>query len=422
MASTQMASTSTAAFTAGRRIGAVRGTPRKSRPTIVSALPKQDNAGNGVQKALNAGAKFAVSLAAAQLALSGAAMADLPPQIDDNANFGPNEVSKQTIKDTSVGADNAFDQAAPGRSGGLFGGASVGKNEPGAVDPSKVKEKGSNVVDKIKSALPFQTLSVFELAEAEDYQTPPQENQNADLGPNEVTKESIGDISLDANNPFDTAAPGRSGQTFGENGPGSGDTGAVDESKVKEKALGASSVFDKIKAALPFQTLPVFELAEAEDYQTPPQENQNADFGPNEVTKESIGDISLDANNPFDTAAPGRSGGTFGKSGPGSGDVGAVNPAEVKGKALKASSLFDKLRALLPFGNMPIYDLSVSPDNKNLGPNEVGKKELAQLPGANNKFDTATPGRAGEGLSNLKKDAPRAASDVIKDALSKVGN
>ncbi len=41
-------------------------------------------------------------------------MADLPPQIDDNANFGPNEVSKQTIKDTSVGADNAFDQAAPG--------------------------------------------------------------------------------------------------------------------------------------------------------------------------------------------------------------------------------------------------------------------------------------------------------------------
>ncbi len=68
--------------------------------------------------------------------------------------------------------------------------------------------QGSNVVDKIKSALPFQTLSVFELAEAEDYQTPPQENQNADLGPNEVTKESIGDISLDANNPFDTAAPG----------------------------------------------------------------------------------------------------------------------------------------------------------------------------------------------------------------------
>ncbi len=34
----------------------------------------------------------------------------------------------------------------------------------------------------------------------------------------------------------------------------------------------------------------------------------------------------------------------------------------------------------------------------------------------------AWAGRAGEGLSNLKKDAPRAASDVIKDALSKVGN
>ncbi len=72
------------------------------------------------------------------------------------------------------------------------------------------------------------------------------------------------------------------------------------------QALAASSVFDKIKSALPFQTLPMFELAEAEDYQTPPQENQNADLGPNEVTKESIGDISLDANNPFDTAAPGE--------------------------------------------------------------------------------------------------------------------
>ena len=144
--------------------------------------------------------------------------------------------------------------------------------------------QGSDILDKVKSALPFQTLSVFDLAEAEAYQSPPQENQNADFGPNEVTKDSIGDISLDANNPFDTAAPGeqrsavplfdtsqlitlcgamqascasmivvhqrkaqwsaeilevqcigRSGQTFGENGPGSGDTGAVNESEVKDK-------------------------------------------------------------------------------------------------------------------------------------------------------------------------------------------
>jgi hypothetical protein len=49
-----------------------------------------------------------------KILLSGAALADLPPQINENADFGPNEVSKQTIKDTSVGADNPFDQAAPG--------------------------------------------------------------------------------------------------------------------------------------------------------------------------------------------------------------------------------------------------------------------------------------------------------------------
>ena len=61
-------------------------------------------------------------------------------------------------------------------------------------------------------------------------------------------------------------------------------------------------------------------------------------------------------------------------------------------QALKASSLFDKIKALLPFGSLPVYDVSVAPDDKNLGPNEVGKSDLAKLPGADNKFDTATPG------------------------------
>ena len=37
---------------------------------------------------------------------------------------------------------------------------------------------------------------------------PPGKNENADLGPNEVTKDKIGEVSLDADNPFDTAAPG----------------------------------------------------------------------------------------------------------------------------------------------------------------------------------------------------------------------
>ncbi len=65
-----------------------------------------------------------------------------------------------------------------------------------------------------------------------------------------------------------------------------------------------SKVINKVKSALPFQTLPLFELADTgiEPYQTPPQENENADFGPNEVTKGSIGEISLDADNPFDTS------------------------------------------------------------------------------------------------------------------------
>ena len=38
----------------------------------------------------------------------------------------------------------------------------------------------------------------------------------------------------------------------------------------------------------------------------PPGKNDNADFGPNEVSKEKIGEVSLDADNPYDTAAPGR--------------------------------------------------------------------------------------------------------------------
>jgi hypothetical protein len=37
---------------------------------------------------------------------------------------------------------------------------------------------------------------------------PPQLDENQDLGPNEVTKKSIGEISLDADNPYDTATPG----------------------------------------------------------------------------------------------------------------------------------------------------------------------------------------------------------------------
>lgn len=41
-------------------------------------------------------------------------MAELAPQVNDNADFGPNEVSKQLIKETSKDAGNPFDTAAPG--------------------------------------------------------------------------------------------------------------------------------------------------------------------------------------------------------------------------------------------------------------------------------------------------------------------
>lgn len=63
------------------------------------------------------------------------------------------------------------------------------------------------------------------------------------------------------------------------------------------QALKASSLFEKIKGALPFQTLPVFELADLD--------KDTADLGPNEVSKDLIKDTSVSANNPFDQAAPG---------------------------------------------------------------------------------------------------------------------
>ena len=47
------------------------------------------------------------------------------------------------------------------------------------------------------------------------------------------------------------------------------------------QALKASSVVDKVKGLLPFQTLPIFDLA-----------NDTADLGPNEVTKVSFKDVA----------------------------------------------------------------------------------------------------------------------------------
>ena len=134
--------------------------------------------------------------------------------------------------------------------------------------------------------------------------------------------------------------PGRTGETFGKGTPGANDTGAVDVSAATQKASGAlcllhpqpsswflvkipnrlkrasshthlpvagmqaeegaaqaSSLLDKIKEALPFGTLPVFDLAELS--------KDDADMGPNEVTKEYLGTGFQNSDNPFDTAMPG---------------------------------------------------------------------------------------------------------------------
>lgn len=63
------------------------------------------------------------------------------------------------------------------------------------------------------------------------------------------------------------------------------------------QALSASSVVDKVKNLLPFQTLPIFDLA-----------NDTADLGPNEVSKGAIKDITENAKDGLDTAAPGERG------------------------------------------------------------------------------------------------------------------
>lgn len=65
---------------------------------------------------------------------------------------------------------------------------------------------------------------------------------------------------------------------------------------------------------------------------------------------------------------------------------------DVYAQALKGAGVVDKIKSFLPFNTISVFDLAAAPDAKNLGPNEVGKSDLAKLPGADNKFDTATPG------------------------------
>ena len=64
-----------------------------------------------------------------------------------------------------------------------------------------------------------------------------------------------------------------------------------------EQAAEGNKIFEKIKDALPFGTLPVFDLAELS--------KDDADMGPNEVNKEYLATGFQNSNNPFDTAMPG---------------------------------------------------------------------------------------------------------------------
>ena len=66
-----------------------------------------------------------------------------------------------------------------------------------------------------------------------------------------------------------------------------------------EQAAEGNKIFEKIKDALPFGTLPVFDLAELS--------KDDADMGPNEVDKEFLATGFQNSNNPFDTAMPGLS-------------------------------------------------------------------------------------------------------------------
>ena len=64
-----------------------------------------------------------------------------------------------------------------------------------------------------------------------------------------------------------------------------------------EQAAEGNKIFEKIKEALPFGTLPVFDLAEVS--------KDDANMGPNEVSQELLATGFQNSDNPFDTAMPG---------------------------------------------------------------------------------------------------------------------
>lgn len=73
-------------------------------------------------------------------------------------------------------------------------------------------------------------------------------------------------------------------------------------------------------------------------------------------------------------------------------DTGCACVRQAEEGAAKAGSVLDKIKDALPFGTLPTFELAVSADDANMGPNEVDKKLLGSFPGSNNPFDKATPG------------------------------
>ncbi|KAK9807518.1 hypothetical protein WJX72_001311 [[Myrmecia] bisecta] len=257
------------------------------------------------------------TLAAAQLALLPLAGPAFAGDLADNVQDAAQQVDQKTDSLPSIGdvARNLQDklsnigQSAPDVGNKLSD--TVGKAAP---DVSNSGEKtapnpfsaggfdtdNSSPESKIKAlGKQAQNAASGDLSEA------PSINPNSkNLGPNEVSKKTLGD--LPNANKFDQKAPGRSGRTFGN--PGAAEVGKNAAQNAVDKAG------KKVKSA--------FDLSAAPADDKPSINRESENLGPNEVDSRLIKEFPN--ANEVDTSAPGRGGRTFGN--PKAAEVGE-NPA-----------------------------------------------------------------------------------------------
>ncbi|KAK9807517.1 hypothetical protein WJX72_001311 [[Myrmecia] bisecta] len=236
------------------------------------------------------------TLAAAQLALLPLAGPAFAGDLADNVQDAAQQVDQKTDSLPSIGdvARNLQDklsnigQSAPDVGNKLSD--TVGKAAPDV----------SNSGEKIKAlGKQAQNAASGDLSEA------PSINPNSkNLGPNEVSKKTLGD--LPNANKFDQKAPGRSGRTFGN--PGAAEVGKNAAQNAVDKAG------KKVKSA--------FDLSAAPADDKPSINRESENLGPNEVDSRLIKEFPN--ANEVDTSAPGRGGRTFGN--PKAAEVGE-NPA-----------------------------------------------------------------------------------------------